>query len=105
MTFSTNLGDTEVLRSVRLVLEKKAGKHTWVIPIRVSRKGFSNFALSHAEENTYGLLNWGSFAELPLLRTTLLAIRWKSQQPGLWEVKDFCFISICMLQEPFYNDY
>ena len=75
MTFSTNLGDTEVSRSVRLVLEKKAGKHAWVIPIRVSRKGFSNFALSHAEENTYGLLNRGSFAELPLLRTTLLAIR------------------------------
>ena len=76
MTFSTNLGLTEILCSFRLVLEGKTGKE---IP-ESSRFEFvekflaNNFALSDAEDNTSGLLNRGGIADLPLLRT-LLAIR------------------------------
>ena len=79
MTFSTIVGDSEILYSFRLVLEGKAGKG---IP-ESSRLKFSemflanNFALSDAEDNTSGRLNRGSIADLPLLRT-LLAIRQKS---------------------------
>ena len=52
-----------------------------------------NFALPDAEDNTYGLLNRGGIADLPLFRT-LLAIRQKSQEPIFWEVMD-SFVSIC----------
>ena len=54
----------------------------------------NNFALPDTEDNTFGLLNKGGIADLPLLRT-LLAIRQKSREPRFWEVMDSCFISIC----------
>ena len=59
MIFSTILGVTEILCSYRLVLEGKMGKE---IP-ESSRLEFlekflaNNFALSDAEDNTYGPLN------------------------------------------------
>ena len=46
-----------------------------------------NFALSHAEDNTFRPLNRGRVADLPLLRT-LLAIRQMSQEPSFREVMD-----------------
>ena len=46
-----------------------------------------NFTLSDAEDNTSGLLNRGSIAELALL-VTLLGIRQKSQEPSFWEMRD-----------------
>ena len=77
--FLTILGVTEILCSFKLVLEGKAGKE---IP-ESSRLEFlekfpaNNFALSGAEDKTSRLLNRGSIADLPLLRT-LLAICQKS---------------------------
>ena len=71
MTFLTILGDTEILCSFKLVLERKSGKE---IP-ESSRLEFlekfsaNNFALSDAEDNTSGLLNRGGIADLPLFRT------------------------------------
>ena len=89
MTFLTILGETEILYSFKLVLEGKTGKE---IPAS-SRLEFlgkfsaNNFALSDAEDNTYGPLNRGGIADLPLLRTQL-AIRQKSREPSFWEVMD-----------------
>ena len=83
MTFLTILGVMEILCSFRLVLEGKTGKE---IP-ESSRFEFlekflpNNFALSDAEDNTFGPLNRGGIADLPLLRT-LLAIRLKSRKPS-----------------------
>ena len=83
MTFLTILGVTEILCSVKLVLEGKIAKE---IP-ESSRLEFietfsgNNFALSDAEDKTSGLLNSGGIANLPLLRT-LLAIRQKSREPS-----------------------
>ena len=80
---------TEILCSFRLVLEEKTG---WEIP-ETSRLEFlekssaNSFALSHAEDNTSELLNWGGIADLPLL-TTLLAICQKSWGPSFWEMID-----------------
>ena len=91
MTFLTILGFTEILCSFRLVPEGKTGKE---IP-ESSRLEFletflaDNFALPDAEENTSGLLNRQDIADLPWLRTTLLAIRQKSPEPSFWEVMDF----------------
>ena len=79
MTFLTILGVTEILYSLRLVLDRKTGKE---IP-ESSRLEFLKkflakiFALSEAEDNTSKSLNRGGIADLPLLRT-LLAIRQKS---------------------------
>ena len=89
MTFSTILGVMDILCSCRLVLEGKARKE---IP-ELSRLEFlekflaNNFAFSDAEDNTFGPLNRGGIADLPLLRT-LLAIRQKSREPSFWEVMD-----------------
>ena len=89
MTFLTILGDTEILCTFKLVLERKTGKE---IP-ESSRLEFlekfsaNNFALSDAEDNTSEPLNRGGIADLPLLRT-LLAIHQKSRQPSFWEVID-----------------
>ena len=83
------MGVTEILCSFKLVLEGKTSKE---IP-ESSRLEFiekfsaNNFALSDAEGNTYGSLNRGGIADLPLLRT-LLAIRQKSREPSLLEVMD-----------------
>ena len=89
MTFLTILEVTEILCSFRLVLEGKTGKE---IP-ESSRLEFiekfsaNNFVLSDAEDNTSGLLNTGTIADLPLLRT-LFAISQKSREPSFWEVID-----------------
>ena len=101
--FLTILGVTEILCSFRLVLEGKPGKE---IP-ESSRLEFlekfiaNDFALSDAEGNTSGPLNWRGIADILLLRT-LLAIHQKSRQPSVWEYS--CFISICKFssfQNPF----
>ena len=69
MTFLTNLGDTEILCSFRLVLGWKTGKEI----SESSRLKFSevflanNFALPDAEDNTSGLLNRGGIADLHVL--------------------------------------
>ena len=75
MTFLTILGVTEILCSLKLVLEWKTGKE---IP-ESSKFSANNFALSDAEHNTSRVLNRGGIADLPLLRT-LLTIRQKSQE-------------------------
>ena len=85
MTFSSNLGVTEILCSFRLVLEEKTGKE---IPDS-SRLEFlekflaTNFALSDAEYNTSGPLNRVGIANLPLLRI-LLAICQTSQESSFY---------------------
>ena len=79
MTFLTNLGVTEILCSFKLVLEVKAGKEI-LVSSRLEFLGkFSgnNFALSDAEDNSFGPSNRGGIADLPLLRT-LLAVCKKS---------------------------
>ena len=89
MTFLAILGVTEILCSLKLVVEGKTGEE---IP-ESSRFDFlekfsaNNFTLSDAEDNTSGPLNRGGIADLPLLRT-LLAIRQKSREPSFWEVMD-----------------
>ena len=86
----------EILSSFRLVLEGKTGKE---IP-ESSRFEFlqkvlaNNFALSDAEDNTFGPLNRGGIADLPLLRT-LLAIRQNSREPHFWEVMDSFVLVAC----------
>ena len=86
MTFLTILGITEILCSLRLVLEGKVGKE---IP-ESSRLEFlekrlaNNFALSDAEDNTSWPLNIRGI----LLLGTLLEICQKSQEPSFWEVMD-----------------
>ena len=85
ITFSTNFGVTEILRSFKLDREGNADKEI----LESLRLAFlekflkNNFALSDAECNTSGWLNGGGIADLPLLRT-LLAIRQtpKSQVSG-----------------------
>ena len=71
MTFLTNLGVTEILRSFKLVLEEKPGKG---IP-ESSRLEFlekilaNNVALS--EDNTSGSFNGGDRADCELIRNYL----------------------------------
>ena len=83
------MGVTGILRSLRLVLEVKAGKE---IP-ESSRLEFlekfsaNNFVLSSVDGNTSGLLNRGGKAGLPLMKT-LLAITKKSCEQNSWEVID-----------------
>ena len=100
ITFLTILGVTEILCNFRLVIEGEIGKE---IP-ESSRLNFleknlaDNFALSDAEDNTSGLLNRGSIADLPLLRT-LLAIQ-KSPESQVCVMDSFvffCFSSIWKL--------
>ena len=61
MTFLNILGVTEILCSFRLVIEGKTGKK---IPVSsrlelLERFSANNFALSYAEDNTFGSLNRG----------------------------------------------
>ena len=89
MTFLTILGVMEILCSFRLVLEGKTGKE---IPesskLEFLEKFLANdFALSDAEDNTFGPLNRGGIADLLFMRT-LMAIRQKSREPRFWEVMD-----------------
>ena len=78
------MGVTEILCSVKLVLEGKTGKG---IP-ESSRLEFlqkfsaNNFALLHSEDNSLRPLNRGGIADFPLLRT-LLAICQESGEPSL----------------------
>ena len=53
----------------------------------LEKSSANNFALSDAENNTFGILNRGGIADLPLLRT-LLAIHQKSREQSFWEVMD-----------------
>ena len=65
MTFLTILGLTEIFYSFKLVVDGKTGKE---IP-KSSRLEFlekfsaNNFALSDAEDNTFGPLNSGGIAD------------------------------------------
>ena len=93
MTFLTILGVTEILYSLRLVLEGKTGKGIPQSSRLESLEKFSgnNFALSDAEDNTSTLFNRGGI-DSPFLRT-LLAIRRISQEPSFWEVMDSFVLS------------
>ena len=89
MTFLTILEVTEILCSLKLVLEGKTGKEIPESSILEFLEQFSanNFALSDAEDNTSGSFKSGGIANLPLLRT-LLAIHQKSGEPSFWKVMD-----------------
>ena len=102
MTFLTILRVTEILWCFKLVLEGKTGKE---IP-ESSRLEFfekcsaNNFGSSDAKDNTYGQLNRGGIADLPLLRTPL-AIRQKSREPRFWEVSFVLkYLSFVLLAYP-----
>ena len=85
MTFLTILGVKEIC-SFRLVLERNIGK---AIPessrLELLEKFFGSFALSDAEDNTFGPLNRAGIADLLFLRKKL-AIHQKSLEPSFWEV-------------------
>ena len=68
------------------ILEGKTGKELTESSRLEFKEKFlaNNFALSDADDNTSGLLNRESIADLPLLRT-LLAICQKSREPSFWE--------------------
>ena len=68
------------IRSFRLVLEGKTGKEIPESSISEFLEKFlaNDFALPNAKDNTFGSLNRGGIANLPLLRT-LLASRQKLQ--------------------------
>ena len=94
MTFLTILEVTEILCSFKLVQEGKTGKE---IPesLRLEfleKSSANNFALSVAEDNTFGPSKSGGIANLPLLRA-LLAIHQKSREPSFWKVMD-SFVSL-----------
>ena len=87
ITLLTILEVMEIFCYLRLVLEGNTGREIPESPRLEFLEKFSanNFPLSDTEDNTFGLLNRGGIADLPLLRT-LLAIRQKSQEPSFWEV-------------------
>ena len=89
MSFVFILRVTEILSSFKLVLEGKTGEEIPESSMLEFIEKFSanNFTLSDAEDKTFGPLNRGGIADLPLLRT-LLAIRQKSREPSFWEVMD-----------------
>ena len=81
------MGVTEILCSFKLVLEGKAGKEipvSWWLEF-LKKFCANNFALSDAEDSTFGPSNRGGIADLLLLRT-LLAICQKWQEASFWEV-------------------
>ena len=87
MTFLTILGVTKILCSFRLVPGRKTGEK---IPESSSLEflemfSAKDFALSDAEDNTFGALKRGVITDLPLLRT-LVAICQKSREPSFMEV-------------------
>ena len=67
MTFLIILGVAEILRRFKIVVEEKTGKEiTESSRLKFLEKFLANnFALSDAENNTSGLLNEGSIADLP----------------------------------------
>ena len=81
------MGVTEILCSLRLVLEGKTGKEIPESPRLEFLEKFlaKTFALSEAEDNTSGWINRGGIADLLLLRA-LFAICQKSQEQIFWEV-------------------
>ena len=96
MIFLTILGVTEILCSFRLVLKGKTVKE---IPdslrLKFLEKFLANsFVLSDAEDNTFGSLNRGGIADLPLLRMVLATCQ-KSQEPSFWEVMDSFVLLAC----------
>ena len=68
MTFFTILRLKEILCSFRLVLEEKKGREIPESSRLDCLENFSanNFALSDAQDNTFGLLNRGGVADLTL---------------------------------------
>ena len=88
-TFLTILGVTEILCSLKLLLEGKTGNEI----LELSRLEFlekflaNNFAFLDTEDNTFGQLNRGDIIDLPLLRT-LLEIRQNYREPSFWEVME-----------------
>ena len=86
MTFLTNLEVTGLLRS--LVLDEKARKKITESTRLEFLKKFEEtfFLLLHAEDYTSGPLNRGGAADLPLLRTLVLAIYQMSLELSSWEV-------------------
>ena len=90
MTFLTILRVTEILCSFRLFIEGKTGnKIPELSRLELLEKLLANnFASSDAEDNTSGLLNRGSIADLPLLRI-ILAISQKSSESSFWELMDY----------------
>ena len=92
ITSLTILRVIEILCSIRLVLQGKTCKEIQE-PSRLhflERFLANNFALSVTEDSSYGPLNRGGIAGLPLLGT-LLAIHQKSRGPSFWEVMN-CFV-------------
>ena len=88
MTFSTILRVTEILCSLRLVLEKKAGKEILESSrLELLKKFLAILLYQMQKKNTSGLLNRGGIANLALLRI-LLAILQKSREPSFWEVME-----------------
>ena len=89
MTFLTILGVTEILRSLRLVLERKTCEkiHESLRLELLENFSANIFDLSDAESNASRLLNRGSVVDLTLLRI-LLAIRQKFREPSFWKVID-----------------
>ena len=93
------MGVTEILCRLKCVLDENTGKE---IP-ESSRLDFlekfsaNNFALSDAEDNTFGLLNRGGITDLPSLRK-LMVIRQKSQESNFWKVMNsFVFLAYASL--------
>ena len=76
--------------SFRLVLDRKTGKEIPELSRLelLEKLSANNFALSDAKNNTFGQLNSGGIADLPLLRTLLAAIHQKAREPSFWEVMD-----------------
>ena len=93
MTFLTIFGNRNIIQ-FKLVLEGEIGKEIPGLSRLELLEKFlaNNCALADAKNNTSGLLNRGSIADLPLLRT-LLAIGQKSQEQGFWEVMDSLVLS------------
>ena len=90
MTFLINLEFTEILYRFELVLEGKACKEIYESSrLEVfERSSRNHFALSDTEDSTSGSSYSEGTADLPLLRTLLIAIRQKWQEPSFWEVID-----------------
>ena len=100
MTILTILGVKEILCSFRLVLERNIGK---AMPessrLELLEKFFGSFALSDAEDNTFGPLNRTGIADLLFLRKKL-AIHQKSLEPSFWEVINSCLLAYANLAAP-----
>ena len=93
MTFLTIFGNRNIIQ-FKLVLEGEIGKEIPGLSRLELLEKFlaNNCALADAKNNTSRLLNRGSIADLPLLRT-LVAIGQKSQEQGFWEVMDSLVLS------------